>query len=198
MPAQPNATVPYLYVELHTDGAGAIAMPIGWSWAERAPTGSAIAPGTPLTISDESMALDVIGALCVLGRHAERTGASGYTNVLLSVTAVGENAGDPWRFALGNPRSFLRERLHATRLLRAVERIAHTLPIDALASPGPELVASAYLVLADLFTAFGAPVPFQCTSDGEVRVRYFRNDVAQAIRGWCAQHDISVTEETPA
>jgi hypothetical protein len=68
-------------------------------------------------------------------------------------------------------------------------------PLDALAIPGPGLIATGYLLATELFQEFGMPECGQLTRDGQFRIRYWSQPWLQPIQLLTASADITVSSE---
>ena len=73
------------------------------------------------------------------------------------------------------------------------ERVA---PLDALGADGPDLVTAAYLLATDVFQEFGWAEAAQFSSDGRVRLRYWREEWQGPVAQWAASAGIATTQET--
>lgn len=189
-----QAGAKYFHFEAHTDGSAAIAVPVGWLWT-RGQGGLELPAGTPLVVGDERLAIQLLGGLQLLGSHAVRAGCFGFTSALASIEVRGDHPdGNPWTMRLGHNRGFFSDGIGRPR--GAIERAAHTLPIESICTAGPELVSSASLVANDLVAAFGLAAAWQVGEDGSVRIRYFKQELHAALRSWCDAFGIIVSDET--
>lgn len=66
-------------------------------------------------------------------------------------------------------------------------------PLDSLATGGPELVATAYLLASDLFQSFGQPEATQLTRDGQLRLPFWNDLWKPSVQAWAADAGISIS-----
>jgi hypothetical protein len=76
-----------------------------------------------------------------------------------------------------------------------VDKVDSTATLDALASPSPDLVATAADIINRLGQAFGAAELPLLTERGEVRVRFFGRSENQ-MRVWAEANNVEVLEAT--
>jgi hypothetical protein len=184
-----NTTLPsavrWRYLELHTDGSATLALPVSGPLR-----GSLVKDldGQLLAVEDESLCINVIVALMLLARHAERTGAFGYLSFLVDLRAARP-------LTLVHERQLSQQVLPGGRPSDEVLNVGYTFDVSSLSRPGPPLLSAAYLVLADLVAAFGLPAPLQLTDDGRFRTRHLRRGNVDALRPWCERFGIEFTED---
>lgn len=184
----------FLSADLHYDGAGTLA---AFVLARRPPQ---VAPNADepeaRQIDDEMVVNGVLSGLQFLARHARDRSAAG-GNALIRAQLYPVWGEQPLRLTYnrGFGRGFcdsLGDRI-MTDAGAPPERVA---PLDALATDGPDLVAAAYLLATDVFQEFGWAEAAQLTSDGRVRLRYWREEWQDRVAQWAATAGITTTQET--
>ncbi len=184
----------FLSADLHYDGAGAFAAFV------LGPRPSQITPNTdePETrqIDDEMVVNGILSGLRFLARHArDRTAAGGNALIRAQLYPVGGQQPLRLTYNRGFGRGFgdsLGDRI-MTDAGAPPERVA---PLDALAADGSDLVTATYLLATDVFQEFGWAEAAQFTSDGRVRLRYWRQEWHAPVTQWAATAGISTTQET--
>jgi hypothetical protein len=66
--------------------------------------------------------------------------------------------------------------------------------VDDVAEDGPPLVSATYKLATGLFQAFGHPEALQMTSDGAIRIRYWR-DGRQELTAWASAAGVEQSQE---
>jgi len=66
--------------------------------------------------------------------------------------------------------------------------------LDALATPGPDLIATASHICDRLAQAFGVAELGMFTDDGEIRRHFVRKDLLNEVRTWASRSGITVTD----
>jgi hypothetical protein len=174
-----------LACELHESGTGSLASQLDRR-DNHATDGTMISD-----VEDEVTVNAVAGALQFLARHArDRAAAGGYATVratILPVTAV-----QPAR--LFNNRGFRGESMGRPHIT-APPVADGVFDVDALAEPGPGLLAATYALCTGLFQEFGMPEALQITATGMIRVRYWQSGWQTGVRTWAAASGVEVTED---
>jgi len=67
--------------------------------------------------------------------------------------------------------------------------------IDDLAEDGPPLVAATYDLATGLFQGFGFPEALLLTSDGAIRIKYWRGN-REKLRAWASTAGVQISDET--
>jgi hypothetical protein len=184
----------FLSTDLHYDGAGTFAaFVLGRRLPQAAP--SADEPEAR-QIDDEMVVNGILSGLQFLARHArDRAAAGGNALIRAQLYPVGGQQPLRLTYNRGFGRGFgdsLGDRI-MTDAGAPPERVA---PLDALAAGGPDLVTAAYLLATDVFQEFGWAEAAQFTSDGSVRLRYWREEWQAPVTQWAATAGIATTQET--
>lgn len=177
----------YGAAELHTSGAGAWAIAlVDLASGRRRP--AAPVPNADQMVSDEAVALDILGALHQLAQHArDRTGAAGSATIQVRIAA---SLGRRILFGHGRRFGIVDSRSHNT----ADEAIAETIAsLDELATPGTDLVATAARLLDELGTSFGIAEMGQFSPEGAIRRRYWGNP--DDLMRWAERYGIAVVDD---
>ncbi|KQY22817.1 hypothetical protein ASD16_09365 [Cellulomonas sp. Root485] len=178
-----NATeTPYGAVtELHTDGAGAVAVRLF------VPDG---ADPTVLVLSDELLAETIAWSLQYLAVHAhERAYADGMAEVRVSVRPavhVGSTVIGNWR--AGNPAV-------AGRRLSSPPTVSTFAQIGDLAEGGVGMVAAAARLHHALGHAYGYPELPQLTLDGGLVWAFWQGARRAALKDWAQEHRVPIVDE---
>src|ERR1022692_144883 len=155
----------YLSAALYHDGAGSFAM--NAEEVVRPQLGGG-ASQDERCLNDEQTVNAILSGLFFLASHA-RDRASAGGNALVRVCIHPTTDGAVYlcsgRRGISPPRS---EQLKVP--VSAAEAVA---PLDALATLGPDLLATAYLLASELFQEFGLPECGQLTRDGQIRTGYW-------------------------
>jgi hypothetical protein len=184
----------FLSAELHHDGAGTFA---SFVLSRHLPQVDPNA-GEPQArqINDEMVVNGILSGLRFLALHArDRAAAGGNALIRAQLYPVGGQQPLILTYDRGPARGFgdaLGDRI-MTEAGAPAERVA---PLDALAADGPDLVTAAYLLATDLFQEFGWAEAAQFTNDGQVRLRYWRQEWQTAIGQWAATAGVTTTQET--
>lgn len=182
-----NVTPSYLSAQLHHDGAGSFAVNVQ-DMGLRALGIDVSQQGRFL--NDEQAVNTILSGMFFLASHArDRATAGG--NALLRVT-IRPTTQDAVYLSTGQ-RSMLPTQSQQLRVpLNPAEAAA---PLDALATPGPDLIAAGYLLATELFQEFGLPECGQLTRDGQLRTRHWSQSWLQHIQEWAPRHGISITSD---
>ncbi|WP_182882879.1 helix-turn-helix domain-containing protein [Microbispora sp. H10949] len=173
-----------LAADLHTDGAGVIAVAVSL-FHHNPDTG-------PLRISDEGLVVAILAGLRFLGNHARETaGASGAAALQVSMAGP-----------LGREWALYHDRNHGFpgALSESVNQIDIRLaqaaaPLDSL-QDGQGLVAAAALLSAEIFQGFGVPEAYQITYAGQVRRRYWsRQPFGNLMTAWAEEAGVEISDE---
>lgn len=184
----------FLSADLHYDGAGTFA-----AFVLR-PRPSQVNPnaGEPQVrqINDEMVVNGILSGLRLLARHArDRAAAGGSALIRAQLYPVGGQQPLMLTYDRGLASGFgdsLGDRI-MTEARTPPERVA---PLDALAADGPELVTAAYLLATDVFQEFGWAEAAQFTSDGRIRLPYWRREWLPQVERWAAEAGVETTPET--
>ena len=182
----------YLSADLHYDGAGTFASFVLRNRELRGVPN----PAEPVTrqINDEMVVNGILSGLRFLARHArDRTAAGGSALIRAQLYPVSGQQPLVLTYDRGPGRGFgdsLGDRA-VTEAGPPAERVA---PLDALAADGPDLTAAAYLLATDLFQQFGWAEAVQLTSDGQIRLPYWRAEWGPQVTGWAAEAGIVTTQ----
>jgi hypothetical protein len=179
----------YLSAELHQDGAGTFAVN-----AEEV-TRQRYGPDTDNDerwLNDEQTVNTILSGLHFLGLHAsDRAGAGG--NALVRVRVHPDTDGAVY---LGNGQRGISPAI-SQRMKVPVSPAECVAPLEAIASQGPDLVATAYLLATELFQEFGLPECGQLTRDGQVRIRYWSAlPWPTFIQQWAPSVGVTISNET--
>jgi len=179
----------YLSSELHDDGAGVFAAVVA---EERRDPVSGATP--PLSIGDEAAVNVVMSGLRFLGSHArDRAAATGDALVRVFIYPMNPRR----QIMLSHGRFHGVEQQLGAHILTGPENPAErVLPLDSIATAGPELLSASYLLLTELFQAFGWPEVVQVTREGVLRRRYWNAQLQGTVVRWAELHGIEVTDET--
>lgn len=179
-------TPAYVYAEFHCDGSGAFALRL----IEQAPSSRATPEESEdLLIVDDNLVSSVLSGLKHLGGHTrDRAGTSG--NALIRATLVppkdrAVQLGQIRRHWC-DPRG---ESISGQKV--SAETVAD---IDGLASPGPELVATAARLADEVTQGFGIAEIGHINKEGEVRLSNWYQESQQEIRSWAADNGITIVE----
>ncbi|MEU4339437.1 ATP-binding protein [Micromonospora lupini] len=180
----------WISLELHTDGSGIFAVSLGNLNRQ---------DSRPLTdqeevelrlVSDEAIASTILSGLAFLGRHArDSAGSGGTTLIRAQIVPVGPQRpttiGHSRQFGFGESRTGEQYQTLAVPAEAAAE-------LEDLATPGPQLVAAAALLLDELGQTFGVPEMGQLTREGRIHLPYWsaRAGRRQEIEKWAAENGI--------
>lgn len=182
----------WLSAELHDDGSGIFAAIIFDTPPVTSSQEYLDAP-REFGVSDEMLINGLLSGLRVLGHHAyDRAAAGGNALVRAQLYPVNRDS----RLTLGQSRRGFRDMLGTRTLTAAKPPAERTTPLECLASDGPDLVATAYLLASDLFQEFGWAEAAQLTRDGRIRLRYWNFQWQQAIQQWATEAGVEVSQET--
>jgi hypothetical protein len=183
----------YLSADLHYDGAGAFgAFVLGHRPSQVTPNA-----GDPevRSIDDEMVVNGILSGLQFLASHArDRAAAGGNALIRAQLYPVGRRQPLRLTYSRGFARGFgdsLGDRI-MTDVGTPPERAA---PLDALATDGPDLVTAAYLLATDVFQEFGWAEAAQLTSDGRVRLQYWKEEWQNPVAQWAAAAGIATTDD---
>jgi hypothetical protein len=184
----------YLSADLHYDGAGTFAaFVLGRQWSQDSPS-----TGEPEVrpIDDEMVVNGILSGLRFLARHArDRAAAGGNALIRARLYPVGGQQPLGLTYSRGFVSGFgdpLGDRI-ITSTGPSPERMAS---LDALATDGHDLIAATYLLATDVFQEFGWAEAAQLTSDGRIRLRYWKGEWQSPMERWAAQAGIATTQET--
>lgn len=164
---------------LHTDGAGAVAVTLGWD--PRADIDDVA------VVHRDHLLVAVTGSLNLVARHAIEN-CAGYGEALIRA----ELRSDLPMGLFHSPRGFL-ERSDNGRQVKGPIISNHSYGLESLDSP-QGLLAAARGVLSDLTHALGSAEVYHLTPDGTIRHRYF--NASDQIEAWAEKHGVAVTAET--
>lgn len=178
----------YLSADLHQDGAGTFAVN-----AQEVPR-QRYGPDTDNDerwLNDEQTVNSILSGLYFLGTHA-RDRASAGGNALVRVRIHPDTDGAVY---LGGGQRGISPTL-SQRLKVPVSPAECVAPLEAIASQGPDLIATGYLLATELFQEFGLPECGQLTRDGQIRIRYWSAPPWPTfIQQWAPGVDILISGE---
>jgi hypothetical protein len=171
------------YAQLHLDGAGFAAVELVNLRQDE----------HTAQIALSRLVAELLAMLAVLTRHAvDNAGVSGDGVLQVELIEPDRRLSKGRRMRLGEerfPPSTTLQYISGTVDMDRLPPVRHTIPIDAVASNPPELLATARLVLTDLTSGFGLVEPPQLTMDGQIDVRAFGN-LQDAARAWSERHSL--------
>jgi hypothetical protein len=177
-----NKPPEFIYAECHSDGSGVAALAFR-QHTENQPQVIGVPPRDGTDIIGHALIRAAAGLLSVIGRHASRTGVTGDAAVELRLFG-------PEMHLASAGHGFV-ERRTDLRAIPWEQRSRHTAPISSLAGTTQELIAATYLMLTDIYHAFGVPEIPQITAEGALRRRYYG---AEMLR-WAEDHGVPVVDE---
>lgn len=181
----------YLSADLHQDGAGTFA--VNAQEVARQHYGPD-ADNDERWLNDEQTVNAILSGLYFLGFHA-RDRASAGGNALVRVRVHPDTDGPVY---LGSGQRGISPTL-SQRLKVPVSPAECVAPLETLASQGPDLIATAYLLATELFQEFGLPECGQLTRDGQIRIRYWSAPPWPAfIQQWAPSVGVTISSEALA
>ena len=178
----------WLAAELYQDGAGTFAA--NTHEVAGNPQGGATPGEDERWLNDEQVVNAILSGLFFLGSHArDRASAGGNALVRAHIHPVTDRA-----VRLGSGQRGISP-TQSQPLKIPVSPAECVAPLDALATQGPDLVATAYLLATELFQEFGLPECGQLTRDGQFRTRYWSHPWVQHIQQWAPGAGIAISGE---
>jgi hypothetical protein len=180
-----------LAVELHSDGSGTFAAVVPDLNERDHPV---LARSPERRMDDEHAVIAVMSGLRMLAQHARDRAATGGT-ALVRAQAYPLDPEKPVRF--GHRRGFMSTggSLGDLTLTGPMPPAEYSAPIDALADGGPDLAAAASILLTDIAQACGFPEVLQVTRDGQLRRRYWSNEMRPALDAWAKQTGVDIVDD---
>ena len=172
----------WLRCELHQGGAGSFAAAV-----DRRRDGA-----SESQVHEEAVINVIWSGLRFLAHHArDRAAAGGNVSVRAAI----------WPVSSDLPAQLMHTRFHGIP-----ERLGSYMPtsppesvgvydIDDLAEDGPPLVAATYDLATGLFQGFGFPEALLLTSDGAIRIKYWRGN-REKLRAWASTAGVQISDET--
>jgi hypothetical protein len=172
----------WMSIDLHTDGSGFFALPVGRFDETSGNTGP----------DDELIALSTLSALVHLARHARDTAADGAVSLRACIHVPSEDM--PVR--LTQSRNWISQGYGQQARTKPVVPMESAVPLDVVADGGVDLPATAAVLVHRLGHAFGVPELVQLSHEGEVRIRYFGQGAAPRLRIWSETNRVPLSEES--
>jgi Putative DNA-binding domain len=180
----------YLSADLHADGTGVYSAFV----LKQGASASQFDTNDPPVrrVADESLVDGLLSGLRFLAQHArDRTAASG--NALVRAQLYPVSPQQP--LALVQDRTGFIDSLGTRIMTNPAPPLDRVVPMEAIATDGPDLVAAAYLLASDIMQEFGFAEAPQLTRDGQVRLPYWGRSTQPDLQAWTEGAGISVTTE---
>jgi hypothetical protein len=183
----------WLAFDLHTDGSGFYALAAGRVNAQTRSDGGQL---DIVILDDELLTIAILSGLALLGRHAG-VGAAASGDTILRAGIYQPRGDMPVELGYsrqhGLPETYDRARVLTTEPPPVVTAAS----LDALAIPGPDLIAVGARICHALGQVFGVSELGQLTADGEIRCRYFDSPTRRraGMQAWASSIGVTLTEE---
>ncbi len=134
-------------------------------------------PADAVVVYDEFMIADLVNAIGVLARHAQRAGAVGHLSFAAQIVSSQPAV-------LGHPRGYRPGRYDSGVRVTATGWSEHDVPLDDVAAAGVERLALARLLALDLFSAFGMAEVAQIAEGPALSWQHFGSEAKRPVEQW--------------